>query len=484
VYRNGSSTRDRQNLQGQGASVHADWRVADSATLTSISAYERADTIIFENFSGRDVPHYYDIRHHDIVDQFSQELRLSGTADRLYWVGGLYYFRENIDSHLTSYFQSSSIGLGPGGAIPYALPEQYRTLMDTNSLTHSAAGFGQVEYDLTGRVKLIGGLRFTYEEKDYLRAVSYNIPRVPSVDNLVSVGRINPTNGRPSLRYLRADSTVPLHADWHNLSWKMGVNYQLVPSSMLYGTVSTGFKAGTYSGSTLILPEALARPANPERLTATEVGIKSTLLNGHLRLNAAAFHYDYRDLQITSTIHTSTGDNSSILDNVGKATVNGIDLDAAWQPFGGLTLGLALGYLNGIYKDFISDGRDFSGLHLINAPDLTATGRATYQWRTGVGAFTLSSDVAYTSKTDLDFRDDPNSTVDFDRARSQFVAAAHTLIDARTAWRNVAGNLEVSLWGQNLTNKAVLTHSTFGVNEAVLFYGPPRSFGFNVSLSF
>jgi iron complex outermembrane receptor protein len=484
VYRNGSSTRDRQNLQGQGTSVHADWRLADSVTLTSISAYERADTLIFENFSGRDVPHYYDIRHHDIVDQFSQEMRLSGTANRLYWVAGLYYFRENIDSHLTSYFQSSSIGLGPNGAIPYALPEQYRTLMDTNSLTHSAAAFGQAEFDLTDRIKLIAGMRFTYEEKEYLRAVSYNIPRVPGVDTLVSVGRINPTNGLPALRYLRADSTVPLQADWRNTSWKLGVNYQLVPASMLYGTVSTGFKAGTFSGSTLILPEALARPANPERLMATEMGIKTRLLDGRLRLNAAAFHYDYKDLQITSTIRTSSGDNSSILDNIGKATVNGIDFDAAWQPFGGLTLGLALGYLNGVYKDFISDGLDFSGLHMINAPDLTATARATYQWRTGLGAFTLSSDVAYTSKTDLDFRDNLNSTVDFDRARAQFVVPAHTLLDSRAAWRNVAGDLEVALWGQNLTNKAVLTHTTFGVNEAVLFYGAPRSLGFNVSLSF
>jgi len=69
------------------------------------------------------------------------------------------------------------------------------------------------------------------------------------------------------------------------------------------------------------------------------MGIKTRLFDGRLRLNAAAFHYDYKDLQITSTIRTSSGDNSSILDNIGKATVNGIDLDAAWQPFGGLTLG-------------------------------------------------------------------------------------------------------------------------------------------------
>jgi iron complex outermembrane receptor protein len=356
--------------------------------------------------------------------------------------------------------------------------------MDTNSLTHSAAGFGQAEFDLTDRLKLITGARFTYEEKDYLRSVSYNIPRVPSVDSLVSVGRINPTNGRPAMRYLRADSTEPLEADWRNTSWKLGVNYQLVPGSMVYGTVSTGFKGGTFSGSTLILPEALAQPANPERLTASEIGIKTKLFDGHLRLNAAAFHYDYKDLQITSTVRTSSGDNSSILDNISKATVDGVDLDAAWQPFSGLMFGLALGYLDGEYKDFVSEGRNFSGLNLINAPDLTATARAAYEWRTGVGAFTLSSDVAYTGETDLDFRDDLNSTVDFDRARAQFVSASHTLLDARAAWRNVAGNLELAVWGQNLTNEAVLTHTTFGVNEAVLFYGAPRSLGFNVSLSF
>jgi iron complex outermembrane receptor protein len=484
VHRNGSSTRDRQDLQGQGASVHADWRFADNVTLSSISAYENADVLRFENFSGRDVPQYYDIRHTDLIDQFSQELRLSGSPDRLYWVAGLYYFRENIDYDQKSHFQSSSIGLGPNGEVPYALPEQYRTLMTTNHLTHSVAGFGQVEFDLTDRFKLIAGARYTYEDKEYLRTVSYNVQRVASVDSLVSVGRINPTNGRPALRFQRADSTVPLRADWRNASWKLGVNYQLVPRSMVYGTVSTGFKGGTYSGSSLILPEPLATPASPERLTATELGIKTTLLDGRLRLNAAAFHYDYKDLQIFSTVRTTSGDNSSILDNISKARVDGVDLDAAWQPFGSLTLGLALGYMDGEYQEFISEGRDFSGLDLVNAPKLTATTRAAYTWRTGVGAFTLSGDVAYRSKTDLDFRDNPSSTVDFDRARAQFVADAHTLLDARAAWRNLAGNLEAAIWGRNITNEAVLTHTTFGANEAVLFYDAPRTLGFNVSLSF
>ncbi len=484
VYRNGSSTRDRQNMDGQGASVHADWRLADDVTLTSISAYEEADVLRFENFSGRDVPQYYDIRHHDLLDQFSQELRLSGAAERLYWVAGLYYFRENADSDLLSYFQSSSIGLGPNGEIPYALPEQYRTQMATRHLTHSVAGFGQLEFDLTERFKLIAGARYTDEEKEYLRSVSYNIARVASVDSLASVGRINPTNGRPALRFQRADSTEPLQAQWSNTSWKLGVNYQLRPGSMVYGTVSTGFKGGTYSGSSLILPEPLASPADPETLTATELGIKTTLLEGRLRLNVAAFHYDYEDLQIFSTVRTSSGDNSSILDNISKARVDGFDLDAAWQPLESLTLGLALGYTHGEYQDFISEGRDFSGLDLVNAPDLTATARAAWQWRTGVGAFTLSSDVSYASETDLDFRDDLNSTVDFDRARAQFVADAHTLLDVRAAWRNLAGNIEAVIWGRNLTNEAVLTHTTFGTNEAVLFYAAPRSFGFDVSLSF
>jgi iron complex outermembrane receptor protein len=484
VYRNGSSTRDRQNLEGQGVSVHADWGLTDNVTLTSISAYEDADVLRFENFSGRDVPHYYDIRHRDLIDQFSQELRLSGSPGRLYWVAGAYYFRENIDYEQKSHFQSSSIGLGSNGEVPYALPEQYRTLMSTHHLTRSVAGFGQAEFSLTEQLKLIAGARYTYEDKEYLRSVSYNIQRVPSVDSLLSEGRINPTNGQPARRFLRADSTTPLQADWRNTSWKLGVNYQFVPRSMIYANVSTGFKGGTYSGSSLILPEPLATPANPERLTATEVGLKSTLLEGRLRLNAAAFHYDYKDLQIFSTVRTSAGDNSSILDNISKARVDGLDVDVAWQPFDSLSIGLALGYMDGEYEDFISEGRDFSGLDLVNAPELSVTTRAAYEWRTGIGAFTLSGDVAYKSETDLDFRDDLNSTVAFDRARARFVADAHTLLGARAAWRNLAGNIELAVWARNITNEEVLTHTTLGTNEAVLFYDAPRSLGFNASFTF
>jgi iron complex outermembrane receptor protein len=483
VWRNASSTRDRQDMQGKGTSLHADLSLTDDVTLTSISAYENADVLRFENFSGRDVPQYYDIRHRDRIDQFSQELRLSGSHERLYWVSGLYYFREDIDYDQQSHFQSSSIGLGPNGQVPFALPEQFRTLMSTTHRTSSVAAFGQVEHQLTERLKGILGVRYTYEEKEYLRSVSYNIQRASS-DVLISTGRINPTNGRPALRYQRADSTEPLQADWDNVSWKFGLDYRLASDIMIYGSVSTGFKGGTFSGSSLILPEPLAQPANPERLTAGEVGIKSTLLDGRLRVNASAFHYEYKDLQIFSTVRTSSGDNSSILDNISKARVDGLDLDMAWRPLRGLTLGLALGYMDGEYEDFISEGRDFSGLDLVNAPELTLTGRASYEWPTAMGTFTLAGNAAYTSEVDLDFRDNLDSTVDFDRARAQFVADAHTLIDARAAWRNLAGNVEAAVWARNITNEEVLTHTTFGTAEAVLFYDAPRSVGVNLTLTF
>ena len=484
VWRNGSSTRDRQDLQGEGGSVHVDWDIGERSTLTSISAYEHADVVRFENFSGRDIPQYYDIRHHDVIDQLSQELRWSGTAGGLYWVAGAYYFREEIDYDMNSHFQSGSIGLGPNGEIPYALPEQFRTVMDTRHLTHSYALFGQVEWRFTEQLELILGARYTEEEKEYQRRVSYNIARVPSVDSLVSVGRINPTNGQPALRYQRADSTTPLRADWDNFSWKVGLNYHLTDRTMLYGSVSTGFKGGTFSGSSLILPEALAEPADPELLTAIEIGLKTTLWDGRLRLNAAVFHYDYEDLQIFSTVRTSSGDNSSILDNISKARVDGLDVDVAWQPMTDLTLGLALGYLDGEYQDFISEGRDFSGLDLVNAPELTVTGRIGYDWRISQGTIGALATAAYTSETDLDFRDDPNSTVDFDRARSRFVSDANTLIDARLSWRNVPSTLEIAAWGRNLTNEEVLTHTTFGTAEAVLFYGAPRSYGVTLTVTF
>lgn len=484
VWRNASSTRDRQDLQGQGASVHVNWDIGGQSTLTSISAYEDADVVRFENFSGRDIPQYYDICHHDLIDQLSQELRWSGTSGALYWVAGAYYFREQIDYDQTSHFQSSSIGLGPNGAIPFALPEQYRTLMSTSHETRSTAAFGQIEWRFTEQLELILGARYTEEEKEYLRRVSYNVQRVPSSDSLVSVGRINPTNGRPALRFQRADSTTPLRADWDNLSWKVGLNYHITERTMVYGSVSTGFKGGTFSGSSLILPEPLADPADPERLTASELGIKTTLLDGRLRLNAAAFHYDYQDLQIFSTVRTSSGDNSSILDNISKARVDGVDVDVAWQPLADLTFGLALGYLDGEYEDFISEGRDFSGLDLVNAPELTVTGRVGYDWRVALGTISAMGSAAYTSEVDLDFRDDPTSTVDFDRARARFVSDAHTLIDARLAWRNLAGTLETAVWGRNLTNEEVLTHTTFGTAEAVMFYDAPRSYGVTFTVTF
>ncbi len=478
-YKNGNSgAPDRNDIHNAGASVRLDWH-AGAFDVVSLTAYDDAHVERDDLLSSRDTgtKQTYFERYTDLIDQFSQELRLSGATSRTNWLAGLYYFEETVAGNRLGHLGTEQ-----------ELPENYRTILDSKLNTQSWAAFTDLQYQLTRRWALVGGLRYTFEEKQYQRHVTYNFLRNANydvVDPSFVPTRRNPITGQFPVRYLRQE-VCPCSKHWDDVNWKAGLNFRASDSVLAYGLVSTGFKGGQFSGSSIINPPFLAHPADPETITAYELGIKSDLLDRTLRVNVAAFYYDYKGLQIISTLGTPQG-LTSILDNAKKTEVKGLDVDLIWLPIAGLTLSAAVGYIDGTYTDFVSfdpftsTATDFSGLKVINAPDSSVTAGGRYQWSLGSTTWSVGGEAVYTSAVDFSFQDEIRTFGDFN-ARA-YRRQPVTVLNARVGFRTANG-VDVSFWGKNLTNEAVLTNIKQGIGEAISEWAPPRTLGITLNVDF
>lgn len=476
-FKNGTSTRDKNDISSFGASVTVDWLINDTMGLKSITAIEDATVNRVQSSGGRDIPRFFHAYQNDDVEQFSQEIQLSGDSSGLYWTTGVYYFTEDIvHDRLTRFLGQTR------------RPEEARTIMDATQDTLSYAVFGQVEYDLSDAFKLIAGTRYTYEEKEYDRLVSYNFQRNANFDVLdpSQTGGFNPITGNPSQRFVRQD-TGPFKDDWSNVSWKLGLDYSVDPNILWFGSVSTGFKGGQFSGSSVINPPFLGDPADQETVISYEIGVKSLLLDGSLTFNASAYYYDYEDLQVFSSISTPTG-NTSVLDNAEKTEIKGLDVDLAWAATDRLNFVFALALLDGEYTDFVSidpftgNTTDFSGAQVVDAPEIALSSRVIYVQPIDFGEITFSTEAIYTGDVDLTFRDDTASSGKF--PRRAFNREAHTLINARVGWRHPNDQFGVSLWGRNLGDEVIYNNMDVGIGSVRADVDSPLSFGVDLSYDF
>lgn len=465
------------DISNVGFSARVDWDF-DTMELVSITAYDDSDVLRNEYKVGYDVgtTRKYEERQRDEVEQFSQEVRLGHNADNLTWLVGGYYFTEEVIHTRKAHFRGET-----------RLPEELRTDMFGDHDTDSWAAFADIEYRFSDDLALVAGLRYTAEEKSYNRLVSYNFQRNANFDVLdpsQTGTRLNPISGVPSQRWVRQEE-CPCTEDWDDINWKLGLNYQTSDEVLLYGLVSTGFKGGQYSGSSIINPNFLARPADPETVTAYEVGFKSEFGN-NVRLNFAYFVYDYEDLQVITTVNDPLG-NTSIIDNAEKMDIQGADLDLVWAPIDGLTITTAAGWVDGEYTKFSSTDpfsgvvRDFSGNDVVNTPTISITSGARYEWQVGDYEFSLAGDVVFTNYMDFDFQDEVATIGDFNRRA--YGRDDLTIYNLRLNIETENG-INVGIWGRNLGNEPVLNNVKFGLDEVFAEYGAPRSVGVTASINF
>ena len=282
-------------------------------------------------------------------DQTTFEIRLASAGDGPWeWLAGFFYLDENA-------FQNTVINRDPTAGADTNI----NVLHDVNA--ESTAFFGQLSYRIGDAHKLTGGLRYTEDEKDALggTAVTISLPNGFVIKN-------------------GAQDHTPKD-DWSDATWKAGWDWYANDNSMVYGTISTGYKAGGFNFGV-----EGAESYDPEEVTAFEIGSKNRFFNDRMQLNASGFFYDYEDLQVFQVV-----DQTIVVRNAAKAEIYGVELEFVAVPIDALQIDASLGLLETEYKDFILPSNlfldppnppplrqptnvDVSGNQLINAPEWSA----------------------------------------------------------------------------------------------------------------
>jgi iron complex outermembrane receptor protein len=419
------------------------------ATLTSITGYVDFSRNFYIDSDATPLREF-EFNQRDKIHQFSQELRLTGDTGTLNWILGAFYSHDNVKVNTPGY-----------------LDDLFGTevLITADQTTSSGAAFANGEWKLTDRLSLVTGVRYTTESKDYAGGTLDKNPFGASF-------LINPFCPGPALPCQL--SYVDTRIDAHFWSWRVGLNWHPDDDTLLYASASRGQKSGGFF-SGITLANAQLAPYRPEQLTAYEIGVKYRLPAARLHAEAAAFYYDYSDLQ--TFIRVDLGPISvQALGNVPSAHVEGIDASLDWNITHALTLQAGLGLLSTELGAFTTvAGPVPKGHDLPNAPGVSFEGRAIYEWSLGSNMFLRAQ--AGAEYAEGSFKDALNDPV--------IASQDHWVYDARLALGSEDGNWELALWGQNLTNEHYVEQGlNSGLGAGNRNFNAPRTYGVQLTRHF
>ncbi|WP_374572246.1 TonB-dependent receptor [Phenylobacterium sp.] len=312
-----------------GSSLTLDFSVGDY-DVTSITGWQESHGRAI--FDGDQMAFNY-LSYNGSVQSYrnnTQELRIASPIGGPFdFVAGLYYYQAwtNGTIYQMGYLQT----LTP----PATSPTPQTTLRSSARAQHvssqSEAAFAQGNWHPTRRLTLIGGLRYTHDDLDLLYD---NQPFAP--------GSIAVTN--PPISGLRQSVTND------NVSWRLGAQYDLAADTMLYATVSSGYKGPGFSATTVSSPQQDQR-VGPETSLSYEAGIRSELLDRRWLVNATIYHVRYKGFQAQVQDINST-QSAAVIKNAGDLTTAGFELSSQYRPIPELNLSASLAYTDATFGDF------------------------------------------------------------------------------------------------------------------------------------
>ena len=260
------------------------------------------------------------------------------------------------------------------------------------------------------------------------------------------------------------------------LSGTIKVSQQLADNTLGYASYARGFKAGGFNlDRSAAVRDGLAQDTAfaPEIIDALELGLKSELADGQVRLNATAFYQSIDDFQL----NTFTGI-SFIVANVEEATSQGLELDLAYAPaqIDGLSVSGGAAYIDAQYGDDISNA-GLAGKTMTLSPDVMANLGVTYKTPLGAGwtgRFHVEGRYVSTYNT--------GSDLDVEKDQDGF-----GLLNARIGLHCPKDVLTVELWGKNLTDETyqqVAFDAPLQSGGYNAFLGAPRTYGVSVKADF
>ncbi|WP_255326516.1 TonB-dependent receptor [Sphingobium sp. EM0848] len=438
-------TRNRREFWGFSGKIAID--LTDHLTIQSITGYRHSDRWSSNDPETTSFDAFSPVVTIERAKQFSQELQLNYSSDRLKGVFGLFYYDEPLHAELDLTWPYIGRLLG------FANPAYHE---NGDIGIKSYAAFSEWTYEVLDGLRLTAGLRYSEDKRD-------------SNGSLTVFNFMPPPNG--------ANLVIPVNAKkkWDALTPKFGIDYRPSEDVMLYASVTRGFKSG------VLLAGNPNPPVNPEYVWSYEAGFKTTLLDRRLQFNGSAFYYDYTDLQVNKIVG-----NSIITQNAAAARVKGLELETRAQPVPGVNLNAALTFLDTKFVSFITQNParpengnvDLKGNRLVNAPKVAINAGAEVDLPLNVpGRFSLRGDLTYSGRIYF--------TEFNEKALSQGAVA---LIDASLQYESADQHWSASLFVKNLTNKKVISNkfvaaalTGYAINGS---FKPPRLYGVRVGYKF
>jgi len=272
--------------------------------------------------------------------KFTQEIRLQSPDNQtLEWRAGFYFTHErsDTDQHLDAFSPATDQTL-PINLFTFHGPSQY----------NEYAGFGDLTYHFTPRIDVTVGVRY-----------SENDQRFSETETGLLAGPAGVAFSRTS-----SDSST---------TWLFNPRFKVTDDVMIYGRIATGYRPG---GPTLAIPGTPEPDTfRPDTLTDYETGVKASLLDKRLTLDADIFYIDWKDIQLDEIIN-----NFVLIGNGGTARSQGVEASAAYTPFRGLNLSANLAYTDAhLTEDAVGVG-GLDGARLPGVPMWNASVDASYDW--------------------------------------------------------------------------------------------------------
>lgn len=467
-----NAAHDRDN-ERMGASITVTWDLGNVA-FKSISAWQDnlVDAVRDVDFS--DAEALNEFRRQDST-QYSQEFQLSSTDDSsLQWIVGAYWLTEQTEAEFwlfddgtglsalrynDPFFPAPAVasflnGLSVFGTVDTGLGFNAMFGNDSTINSDTVGLFGQAAYNVNEDLTITAGLRWSEDKKDAdIRYKGFG-------NNLVV----------PESSFSKKDS-------WEAVTYKLSADWFVGEDTLLYATVSSGFKSGGF------LQDPTSLPYDEEEVLAYELGSKSQFFQGRMQANISAFYYDYDDLQLSTILN-----NQLVTTNAGKAKVTGIELELLATPLEALEVSASIASTRAKFVDYKADDpllagiaeSDLDGNDLARSPDWTVNLAAAYTVALNYGELTFSANMFWSDEVYFSAFNRSQDDSDYQ--------SNYRTTDVRIHFASQDGNWFMALAAKNLENELVASNansrSSLGGTNALLQYQAPRTYSLSAGYNF
>ena len=458
-----SSPNDFGDARSGGLSLRVEQKFGDY-TVRSITA-RRWNNLHFVLDSDGSLPGRPPIIVTDATgytNTFSEELQLLSPQDSAFkWILGGFYYNAvaSFDPLRTSGLAFAALG----GA----------SVTDTKQVLNSYSGFGEGSYELLPSTKITLGLRYTTD--DY------------HLDALL----------RTATGVVRSPTPFEKNDSFSKLTYRAILDSKFTPDILGYASYSRGFKSGGYNvSSPTITVAGVASPApviEPEVLDAYEVGLKTEFFDHRVRVNVAAFHYDYSNLQV-GIIQNGT----TVTLNAAKARINGLDVEYTLVPSSRVNITGGFSLLDAKYVSFPSGPlyvptpatctptprttgpatggnticlADLTSNHTSRSPRFTMSLSTSYTLPTSVGDFLISGTWFHNSGF-------------YWEADNRYRQPRYDLVNANLSWTSTDKTYDVKFYANNILNEYYYTYLSETTGRDSWSPEMPRNYGIQFGVHF